>query len=627
LGYDAGRYDVVVVGGGHAGCEAALASARLGRETLMITLNLEGIALLACNPSIGGTAKGHLVREIDAMGGYMGQCADATRLQIKTLNTGKGPAVHALRAQVDKRAYQERMRAHLEGVAQLRIRQAEVRRIHTAGGRVTAVETTTGAVFRCRAVVLATGVYLKGRVVVGDFVQDAGPSGLSRASYLSDALTELGFTLQRFKTGTPARVDRRTLDFSRMAAQWGDRDPRSFSFLPEGEARPHLPCYLTYTNERTHRVIRDNLHRSPLFSGVIQGSGPRYCPSIEDKVVRFADKAAHQVFIEPEGERTVEMYVQGMSSSLPEDVQLAMLRTLPGLERAEMMRAAYAIEYDCIDATALGADLGYRQVAGLYCAGQINGSSGYEEAGAQGLLAGANAARYTLGEAPLVLSRADGYLGVLVDDLVTKGTPEPYRMMTSRAEYRLLLRQDNADWRLTGLARRFGLVDERRYRAMESRWGAIQGESARLRGAILPPVAALTAKLAARGEQPPQQGVSAFDLLKRQGFGYADLVDLGVGDAALMGDVAEQVEITARYEGYIARQQAQIDQFRKMENKRLPEDLDYEGIQGLRLEARQKLARIRPASVGQAGRISGVSPADIAVLLVYLEKRAREERA
>jgi tRNA uridine 5-carboxymethylaminomethyl modification enzyme len=624
--FHAGDYDVAVIGAGHAGVEAGLAAARLGMKTLMLTINLDGLALMACNPAVGGTSKGHLVRELDALGGEMALCTDATCIQTRLLNTSKGPAVQSLRAQMDKRAYQRRMKWTVENTGNLSLKQGECVRILTRGGRVAGVVTAAGARYGCRAVVLATGVYLKGRVIIGEYTAFSGPSGLFPAEKLSGSLRRLGLRLMRFKTGTPARVDGRSLDFTRMEEQPGDPCAPPFSFMTDRVDCPQIPCWLTYTGRETHRIIRENLHRSPLFSGAIEGTGPRYCPSIEDKVVRFAEKAAHQVFIEPEGLDTREMYVQGMSTSLPVDVQIAMLRTLPGLERMELMRPGYAIEYDCLDPTQVSASLMIKEAEGLFAAGQINGTSGYEEAAAQGVVAGVNAAQYLKGLPPLVLDRAQAYIGVLIDDLVTKGTNEPYRMMTSRAEHRLVLRQDNADLRLTEIGRRIGLVGEERYTRMMRKREQTEKLVKHFQETYLRPSPALLKAVGEGGGQPPAAPARIADLLKRPRLRYASLAPFDESCPEAGPDAVEQAEIAIKYEGYIAREAREVERFRKMESRALPKDINYDAIAGLRKEARQKLNALRPESVGQAGRVSGVSPADIAVLLVYLEKYFRTNR-
>lgn len=619
----AGEYDVVVIGAGHAGCEAALAAARLGYRVAVFAISLDSVAMMACNPSIGGTSKGHLVREIDALGGQMGLNIDETFIQIRMLNTGKGPAVHSLRAQADKKRYQAVMKQTLERQNNLHLMQGEVVEIRTKGDRVDGVLLRTGQYYTCRTVIAATGVYLKSRIFIGEFSQNSGPSGLFPANGLSRSLMELGFNLLRFKTGTPARVNKNSLDFSKMAEQPGDEIIIPFSFTHDTLEREQVPCWLTYTNENTHEIIRENLHRSPLYGGMIEGVGPRYCPSIEDKVVRFKDKKTHQIFIEPEGLDTDEMYVQGLSSSLPVDVQMKLYKTVPGLENVQIMRPAYAIEYDCIQSTQLKLSLESRHINGLFFAGQINGSSGYEEAAAQGLIAGINAVQYIKGEPPVILHRSEAYAGVLIDDLVTKGTNEPYRMMTSRAEYRLLLRQDNADMRLTEIGHNIGLIDDKRYSAYMKKQENIQKEIDRLKGVVFGPTEEVLNYLEKKGSSLIKSGISAFDLLKRPEITYRDIEYLDPNVPSLLRQEKEEVQVQIKYEGYIKKQLRQAEQFKKMENRFLPDNIDYANIKGLRIEAQQKLNKIKPHSVGQASRISGVSPADISVLLIYLEKMKR----
>lgn len=624
--YHAETIDVAIIGGGHAGCEAALAAARLGMHTVMFAISLDSIAMMPCNPSIGGSSKGHLVREIDALGGEMGKVIDKTYIQTKMLNTGKGPAVYSLRAQADKIAYQTEMKHRLENTPNLKIKQAEIVDILMEEGKVSGVVTASGAVYNCKAVVLCMGTYMKARCLTGEHITESGPNNLMPATKLSARLKEMGIDLFRFKTGTPARMNKNSLDLSKMQPQYGDEDivPFSFENKPEDIEKPQALCWLTYTNEKTHQVIRDNLHRSPMFGGVIEGTGPRYCPSIEDKIVRFADKERHQLFVEPEGENTEEMYIQGMSSSLPEDVQIAMYRTIPGLENCEITRFAYAIEYDCIDATQLKLSLEFKDFPGLFSAGQFNGSSGYEEAAAQGLIGGINAVQYIQGKEPLILQRSDGYIGVLIDDIVNKGTREPYRMMTSRAEFRLLLRQDNADQRLTPIGHEIGLISEERYEALREKERLVAAEIERVQSVTMGPSEPVLALLERYNTAPIKNGARLSDLIKRPQLTYDALAEIDPQRPELPADVREQVNIQIKYAGYIDQQLKQVEQFKKLEGRLLPMDLDYETIQGLRLEARQKLNLVRPQNLGQASRITGVSPADISVLLIYMEQMKRK---
>ena len=629
MSYTYENYDVAVIGAGHAGCEAALACARLGLKTIVFTVSVESIALMPCNPNIGGSSKGHIVREIDALGGQMGKTIDQTFLQSKMLNKSKGPAVHSLRAQADKRDYTHMMRTILENQENLTVKQAEIIDILTEDGHVTGVVTHTGGIYPCRAAILATGVYLKARCLCGESITYTGPNGLQAATHLSESLKNLGIELVRFKTGTPARIDKRSIDFSKMEEQFGDETvvPFSFTTNPEDVQKEQVSCWLTYTNEKTHEIIRSNLSRSPIYAGVIEGVGPRYCPSIEDKVVKFADKNRHQVFIEPEGNYTNEMYIGGMSSSLPEDVQYEMYRSVPGLENARIVRNAYAIEYDCIPATQLKSTLEFKKVEGLFSGGQFNGSSGYEEAAAQGLMAGINASMKLLGKEQIVLKRSEAYIGVLIDDLVTKETHEPYRMMTSRAEYRLLLRQDNADLRLTPIGHKVGLISDERYEKLVEKKKMIDDEIERVNQVMVGGSKEVQSFLEEHKSTPLKTAVSLAELIRRPELSYEALEPLDKERKPLPSGVIEQVNINVKYEGYITRQLKQVEQFKKMEVKLIPDALDFNDISGLRIEAKQKLSAVRPHSVGQASRISGVTPADISVLLIYMEQFNRAHRS
>ena len=625
MSYNAGKYDIAVIGAGHAGCEAALAAARMGMKTLMFSISLEAVANMPCNPHIGGSSKGHLVREIDCLGGEMGKNIDKSYIQLKMLNTSKGPAVYSLRAQADRKKYQAEMKHTLEKQENLYLKQAEIVNITLENNKVKSIETNIGAIYDVDAIIVATGTYLKGKIFIGENSFESGPDGVFPANKLSECLKSLGVNLVRFKTGTPARINRKSIDFSKMEIQEGEKDIEAFSLEDEiDQNKEQLPCYLTYTNQKTHDIIRANLHRSPLYAGRIEGTGPRYCPSIEDKVVRFADKERHQVFIEPMGENTDEMYVQGMSSSLPEYVQIAMYRTLPGLENAEFTRPAYAIEYDCIDPADLKLSLEYKKIENLFFAGQANGTSGYEEAASQGLIAGINASLKLKGKNPVILDRSQAYIGVLIDDIVTKGTNEPYRMMTSRAEYRLLLRQDNADLRLTEIGHDVGLISDERYNEFLKKKKNVENEIERIRKLTIKPTEEVNNFLEKNNSSKITAGVKLADLLKRTELNYKKLSEIDNNRPLLTKQEAQEVEIQVKYEGYIKMQEEQVKKFKKLEDKILSEDIDYNDIKGLRIEARQKLNKVKPQSIGQASRISGVSPADVSVLLIYLEQQRRK---